>query len=155
MRTFLDSGVLMVAFKGTEDLSRKAFEVLQDPQRAFVGSDFQALEVLPKAQYHGNADEVAFYQTYLAALVEVVQTTPSRIEEAAVLAQQYGLSGPDALLARAAIVGRAREFVTAEKATKPLFRIPDADLRVRSIRAPEVPPSKWKRVCRWVASWCK
>ena len=154
MRTFLDSNVLMSAFKGQEEISRRAFEVLGDGQRVFVGSDFLRLELLPKAEYHGNADEVAFYEAYFASVVEVIETTPGRVSEASELARRYGLSGPDSLLARAAIAGGAREFVTAERASKPLFRIPVGDLMVRSIRPTEPRPPRWKRFCRWLCTWC-
>lgn len=47
-RTFLDSGVLMAAARGTDDTALLALQILDDPDRKFVSSFFVKLEVLPK-----------------------------------------------------------------------------------------------------------
>ena len=41
------------------------------------------------------------------------------------LACTYGLSGLDALNVAAAILLEADEFITTEKSTKPMYRVPD------------------------------
>jgi predicted nucleic acid-binding protein len=133
MRTFLDTNVLFTAFRGTDELAERALELIADTTRQFLGSDFLKLEVLPKPTYHRQTEEREFYEAYFASLQQVIDTTPAHIESAFVLATTYGLSGPDALLAQAAITARAQEFVTLEK-KKALFRIPAGTLIVRSLR---------------------
>ena len=48
-KTYVDSGVLINAFRGTKEVSIKATQVLDDPQRKFASSPFVQLETLPKA----------------------------------------------------------------------------------------------------------
>jgi hypothetical protein len=52
-RTFLDSGVLISAARGTDNTALNALQILDDSDRAFVSSIFVKLEVLPKAIYNG------------------------------------------------------------------------------------------------------
>jgi hypothetical protein len=67
IRTFLDSGVLIAAFKG---VSRElALRTLEDPGRLFQTSPFVRLEVLPKAIFNKQADEARFYQRFFARAV--------------------------------------------------------------------------------------
>ena len=40
LRTFIDSGVLLAAFKAGGELAENALAVLGDPERQFVSSDF-------------------------------------------------------------------------------------------------------------------
>lgn len=47
-RTFIDSGVLIGAARGTDAVSGKARAVLTDANRQFIASDLVRLEVLPK-----------------------------------------------------------------------------------------------------------
>jgi hypothetical protein len=60
VRTFLDSGVLIAAFKGAPQLREAALQVLEDPNRVFVTSPFVRLEVLPKAIFNRQASERRF-----------------------------------------------------------------------------------------------
>jgi hypothetical protein len=50
-RTYLDSGVLLAAFKGEGKLGLRALEVLDDPNRCLVVSDAVEIELLPKPVY--------------------------------------------------------------------------------------------------------
>ncbi len=45
--TFIDSGVLVAASRGVEDLSDKAITILTSGDREFASSQFIRLEVLP------------------------------------------------------------------------------------------------------------
>ena len=63
-RTFLDSGVLIAAARGTDNTALLALRILDDPDRKFVSSIFVRLEVLPKAIYNGFREEAAFYQSF-------------------------------------------------------------------------------------------
>jgi predicted nucleic acid-binding protein len=134
-RTFVDSNVLILAARGTEQLSEKATSELDDPNRNYVTSDFVRLETLPKAAYHQQHPEVEFYEAFFSSARRLVKSTPSLIAEAEHEAIRYGLSAVDALHIAAAKRAKCHEFITAEKPTKPLFRV--AGLMVRSIRSDE------------------
>lgn len=146
MRTFLDSDVLIAAFQGRAEISDTAFAIIRDTTRQFVASDFLALELLPKPTFFRNDDEVAFYREYLSRVVTTVPTTPQRIAEAANLGERFGLAGPDAIHASAAIKESVQEFVTAERATSPLCQIPPTELRVTSIRPRRPPRNVWAKL---------
>jgi predicted nucleic acid-binding protein len=123
-RTFLDSGVLIAAARGTDDNALLALQILDDPDRKFVSSVFVKLEVLPKAIYNGFREEAAFYQSFFENDVEI---WASLSNELAKLAQQqaekFGLSALDSLHVAAAISAGADEFITTEKPGKPLHRV--------------------------------
>lgn len=133
IRTFLDANVLIRAFRGVGKISERACAILDDADRVFVGSDILCLELLPKAQYHGQHAEEAFYDEFFQAAIQLVATTSDLVDSATDFARRYGLSAADALHVAAAIRAGAEELVTAEKPTKPLFRV--IELRVVSIAA--------------------
>lgn len=66
--TFIDSGVLITAATGTGEFSERAMEVLDDPGRTFVSSDYVRLEVLPKAVFHGNDEEAEYYRVFFESV---------------------------------------------------------------------------------------
>lgn len=121
--TFIDSGVLVTAARGVEENSDKAIAILGSDGREFASSKFVKLEVLPKAVYHRQNNEVEFYEeffnavTYWANDFSVVVTTGSG------LACKYGLAAMDALHIAAALSIGATEFITTEKQTKPMYRV--------------------------------
>jgi hypothetical protein len=51
IRTFLDAGVLIAGIRGDLETVERVLAIRNDPERAFVASDFVRLEVLPKALY--------------------------------------------------------------------------------------------------------
>lgn len=59
-KTYIDSGVLITAFRGVQSASIRANTILNDGNREFVSSQFVKLEVLPKAIYHNQQDEAEF-----------------------------------------------------------------------------------------------
>lgn len=59
-KTYVDSGVLINAFRGTTEVSIKATQVLDDPHREFASSPFVQLETLPKAIYNKQQEEGEF-----------------------------------------------------------------------------------------------
>ena len=61
-RTYVDTNLLIAAWQGQGDLGIRALKVLDDPQRTIVLSRAVWLEVMPKAIYHQQAIEAAFYQ---------------------------------------------------------------------------------------------
>ena len=60
-----DSGVLISAYQGTNEVSLKAILILNDVNRQFMTSSFVQLEVLSKAIYHQQTTEIEFYETFL------------------------------------------------------------------------------------------
>jgi len=123
IRTYLDSGVLIAAARGVDDLAAVALALLSDINRVFVTSVFVKLEVLPKPVYNKYLAEVRFYETYFAAAVAWAE--PDIASAALQLAQQYGLAALDALHVAAAVALKADELITTERPGKPIHRVTD------------------------------
>ena len=123
--TFIDSGVLVTASRGVEDLSDKAISILASTDREFASSAFIKLEVLPKAVYYRQTDEVEFYQTFFNAVTYWANNIEQVIQDGHEIACKYGLAAMDALHIAAAILVGAEEFITTEKPTKPMYRVTD------------------------------
>ncbi len=131
IKTYIDSGVLITYFRGSDELVLKAATIIDDPNRVFVSSVFVKLEVLSKAIYHKQQDEVLFYETFFDACQFWADDLETIIQLAQGLAQKYGLAALDALQVASAISVKADEFVTTEKLTKPLHRV--SELTIISI----------------------
>lgn len=123
--TFIDSGVLVSASRGVEDLSDKAILILASADRKFASSAFIKLEVLPKAVYYRQTDEIEFYETFFSAVTYWANDTEQVIQDGYNIACEYGLAAMDALHIAAAISVGAEEFITTEKPTKPMYRVTD------------------------------
>lgn len=122
-RTYVDAGVLIAAATGRQPFVQPAaIAVLDDPNRVFLSSAFVRLEVLPKAVYHQNADEVAFYETFFGTVSAWAGSFDTLIDEAYRHAYRAGLAGMDALHVAAAASLGADELVTAERIGTPLLR---------------------------------
>lgn len=80
------------------------------------------MEVLPKAIFSQNDNEVEFYQTFFS-LVSHWANDEEKIKQIAYeQASQFGLSAMDSLHIVAAISVNADEFITTEKINKPIHR---------------------------------
>ncbi len=134
IRTFVDSGVLISAARGDDQLSEAAFAILDDPNRVLISSQFVRLEVLPKAKFNKRREEAAFYDMFFESLTRgrLVGVSRSLVQSALEEAARAGLSAVDALHVAAARRARCTELVTAEKPGKPVFRV--ARLTVLTIR---------------------
>lgn len=128
MITFIDSGVLITASQGTEDLSNRAIKAITSVDREYASSQFIKLEILPKALYHSQSNEVEFYQTFFSAVTYWADDLEKIVDNSFKIASEYGLAAMDALHIAAAISVEAEEFITTEKLTKPMYRV--TDLRV-------------------------
>lgn len=125
IRTYLDSGVLIVATRGKSDLATAALDVLADTQRTFLSSIFVKLEILPKAYYFKQQTEAEFYATYFTSVVEYQAVLPPELgEETLTLAARYGLAALDALHVAIAMYMQADELITTEGLDKPIHRVP-------------------------------
>lgn len=121
--TFIDSGVLVTASRGTEELSDKAITILASANRDFASSEFIKLEVLPKAIYHRQTYEAEFYQTFFNAVTYWANDIEQIRQDGYKIACKYGLAAMDALHIAAAISVGAAEFITTEKPRKPMYRV--------------------------------
>jgi predicted nucleic acid-binding protein len=122
-RTYLDANVLIAAFQGKEPLAANALQVLDDPGRTFVVSDFLRLEVLPKPTFHNRTTEIEFMNLVLDKAQESVTADKGLTEKAIKMASRYDLSPVDSLHISAATKASVDEFVTMEKSTKPMFGV--------------------------------
>jgi predicted nucleic acid-binding protein len=121
--TYLDSGVLIVAFRGNDLVSAQANLILDDSSRYFCSSNFISLEILTKAKYHKQIEEINFYELFFASCEIWAEDLNIIIKLAESLASHYGLNALDALQIASAISMKADEFITTEKQTKPLHRV--------------------------------
>ena len=139
VKTYVDTGVLIEAYRSAGPLAGATIAILSDPNRAFVTSEFVRLEVLPKPTYYRRLDEVAFYNAFFAGALPPVGITRRLVRLATQRAETFGLSAVDALHVAAAEIGGADELVTAERPTSPLARV--TTLRVTSIHPAPAPPT--------------
>ncbi|HXA44391.1 MAG TPA: PIN domain-containing protein [Candidatus Angelobacter sp.] len=122
MKTFLDSGVLLHAWRG-ETLAGPALRILDDDTREFFTSQLVRLELLPKPRFEKRPREIAFYEAHFAGCESSEPLSAALGAEAEKLAARHGLAGPDALQIAAAIRQGVEEFYTSEKPGKPMFRV--------------------------------
>jgi len=114
---------LIAAARATGALATRTLAVFNDPERVFVSSEFVHMEVFPKAIYYKRQPEVGFYEDFFAGITQIIPISASLAHLAYTEACQAGLSGLDALHIAAAKLSEAEEFITPERAIKPLFRV--------------------------------
>ena len=127
-KTYVDSGVLINAFRGTTEVSLKAIQVLDDPLREFTSSPFVQLETLPKAIYNKQQEEAEFYEAFFAAVTDWASDLEQILKSAAHIARTYGLASMDALHIAAALSIKVDELVTTERTTKPMYRVTEVKI---------------------------
>jgi predicted nucleic acid-binding protein len=132
VRTFLDSGVLMRAWKGEEAEAEAAGRVIEDTARRLLTSEVIRLELLPKPLYFKQKDEVAFYEEIFRRS-ECDRLDGALYSDAFALAERYGLAAADAFNLASAIRLQADEFVTTERPGRPMFRV--KELQVVTLHA--------------------
>ena len=128
IKTYVDSGVLIAATRGTDAASLRAISILDDDDRQFCSSCFVRLEILAKAKYYKREAEIEFYQSFFSSCTIWADDLNAIVDLAEYLASKYGLNALDALQAASAIYLDADEFITTEKLTKPLHRITEITL---------------------------
>jgi predicted nucleic acid-binding protein len=112
IKTYLDSGVLIAAARGTDVVSSKAILILDDDQRQFCSSCFVRLEILAKAKYYQQKNEIEFYYSFFSSCTFWANELDSIVELAEELATKYGLNALDSLQISSAISVQADEFIT-------------------------------------------
>jgi len=123
--SFIDSGILIAAARGNSPRAQLALDILADSDRVFGSSIFIKLEVLPKSVCYKQTLESEFYEAFFQGVTHWMSELETLTQSAYQLACTYGLSGLDALNVAAAILLEADEFITTEKSTKPMYRVPD------------------------------
>lgn len=124
IRTFVDSGVLIAAAKADHTAAEPALRLLEHPDRRMLTSVFVRLEVYPKTGFHGYALQRAFLNEYfMDPALEWARDLNGLINRAISESERHGLAAMDALHAAAALLLGAGEFVTTEKAGKPIYRV--------------------------------
>lgn len=120
--TFIDASVLIAAARGQTEQAARALEILGDPDREFVASQFLRLEVLPRAVFNRRHAEVAFYEAFFAAVSRWVTDVDGMLNQGYRESSTLGLEAMDALHVAAAAMGGAEELITAEKPSRSLHR---------------------------------
>ena len=120
-RTFLDSGVLIAAYRGSPSIEAPAIRILDDPNRVFLSSPFLRHEISPKALYNRQQDEYRFYQNYFRRAV-FCDDLKSILSHAGKESAKSGVSAMDSLHIAAAYLLDADEFVTSEKPGRSIYR---------------------------------
>ena len=133
IRTFIDTGVLITAARGTDETVQTAVNILEDPNREFASSPYLKLELLPKAIYNKRQSEIIFYEAYFGMVAHWANDLDAIMAVAYREVAKFGLGSMDALHIAAAVVVGAEEFITNEKLQKSIHRTPS--IRVISIRS--------------------
>jgi predicted nucleic acid-binding protein len=131
LKTYLDSGVLITAFRVEGEVGDRARQILTDGNRQFAASVFTRLELLPKATYHQQRDEMRFYQEYFDGVQYWASEIEKLLEDSYQIGCRYGLAAIDAIHVAAALAVEVDELVTTERSTKPMHRV--SEIRVVSI----------------------
>lgn len=120
--SYIDTSVLIAAFRGEDAVAERALEVLGDPDREYASSAFVKLEALPKPHYNRMNDELEFYRAFFESVAHWAEPIDQIVVSAQSEAERCGLAAMDALhVASAAAVG-ADELLTGEGRTKPMHR---------------------------------
>lgn len=123
IKTFLDAGVLIVAWRGDTARKMKALTILNDSRRVFICSPYIKLELMPKAIFHRNQQEQDFYNDYFSLVAQWEEDHKAIFSEAVNIGEKFGLAAMDALHVAAAFLTAADEFITAERPASPFSRV--------------------------------
>lgn len=132
IRTFIDTGILITAARGSEPAAQAALAILKDPNREFASSPFLKLELLPKAIYNKRQPEVLFYEAYFDLVTHWANDLDAILDAGYREVSEFGLGAMDALHIAAAVSLGADEFITNEKPEKSIHRTPS--IRIISVR---------------------
>lgn len=133
MKTFLDSGVLLLAWRGNSPAATVARQILADDSREFVTCENVRLELVPKPAFERRHSELQFYQEHFSETTACEPFSEPLGRAALALAKKHGLAAGDALNLASAIRLGADEFVTSELPGKPMFRL--SEVKITSLHA--------------------
>jgi predicted nucleic acid-binding protein len=121
IRVFIDSGVLIAALRGEQDLRECALAILSEPNLEFWYSPLIKLEVILQPTHRKQTVELQFYEEYFKQ-ANCWGTLDRMFEIASPEAMKHGISVMDAMHIAAANLARCKLFITTEKSSKPMFR---------------------------------
>ena len=122
-RTYIDSGVLIAAARGSGELAERALAVISDnATRVYVSSDSVKSETIPKPTVFGRNEEVRFYEQFFSRVTTWVTFDRTHLENAFDEACNAGLSWVDAVHVIIAELSGCEELVTAEKPSSAIHR---------------------------------
>jgi predicted nucleic acid-binding protein len=114
-RTYLDTSVLLAAVNGNEQASADALALLSEPTREFAVSEYLRLEALPKYVRDGDANKVAFIETFFQNAVLCIEPSMPLMQSAMQFSKTSRVNGIDALHLGAAQLSHAQEFFTRDR----------------------------------------
>ncbi len=120
--TFVDTGVLLAAYRGEPQQREPSLAILSDPLRSFVASEFLYMETMPKAIYHRNKREIAFYRAYFDKVHIFINDVEAIVSVALDQCERCGLAAMDAMHIAAAYLAGAEVLLTLERTEKPIYR---------------------------------
>ena len=123
IRTYIDSGVLIAAARGSEKLGRRALAVISDSRtRQFVSSDYVKSETIPKPTFFGRHEELRFYEQFFSTVDTWIQFDNAHLVSAFDEACATGLAWVDAIHVVVAQLSGCEEIITSEKQTSAIHR---------------------------------
>ena len=120
--TFIDSGILIAAARGNEDVSAAAQKILDDATRTFASSVFIKMETIPYAVFFQREEERQFYEAFFDNVSAWAEVDLSLAEAALVEASRINLGAMDSLHVAAAQKTGSVELYTTERTTKPMHQ---------------------------------
>jgi predicted nucleic acid-binding protein len=123
VRTYIDSGVLIDALRGTAEIASTAQGFLNDPLREYVTSDYVKIELLPKCTYYKKDIEREFYEEFFKGATTLVPSSDDLLALAIEQGCKTGISGVDAIHVACALVAEVTELITSEKSDSLLHSI--------------------------------
>lgn len=120
--TYIDTGVLIGALRGSQDVADRAISFLNDPLRDYITSDYVKIELLPKCRFHKNAEEEKFYEEFFKRTKVYVPSSNDLLALAIEEGGKTGISGIDAIHVACALIAEAKELITGERTVKPIHR---------------------------------
>ena len=122
IRTYLDTSVLIHALRGPTAERRKARQIISDPSRILISSEFVRYEVMPAARrkaLRGDPAQLNFFSGIFNMVGEWVPCDDSIVRRAADLStNHHRLLGLDAMHAAAAAEAKVDQFITDESVKK-------------------------------------
>ena len=121
IRAFLDTGVLIAAFRGELEIREQALRVLSWRAFEFWYSPLLRLELILQPTHQRRKLELAFYEEYFQhanCYVDLNKIFEAGSREAT----KHGIPVVDALHLGCASLAKCRFLLTTEAATKPMFK---------------------------------
>jgi len=120
-RVFLDTGVLITAFRGKPKMRESALAVLENPDYEFWYSPLLRLELILQPAHEGRSLELEFFKEYFK-VAGCYGDLNRMFEIGEPDAMKHGITVLDALHVAAAHLAKCELLVTSEGPTKPMFR---------------------------------